>query len=46
MFILKAILWIMFLPFKLLFFWLPSGDDSYDTDEDEYMFWKGHGHDW
>ena len=50
MFIIKAILWVMFLPFKilfkLLFWWIPTGNDSFDTDDEEWMFWKGHGHDW
>ena len=36
----------MFLPFKLLFWWLPTESDSYDKDDEEYLFWKEHGHDW
>ena len=46
MIILKAILWLMFLPFKLLFWWLPKESDSYDKNDEEYLFWKEHGHDW
>lgn len=46
MIILKAFLWIMLLPFKILFFWLPKGSDSYDYDDDEWQFWKENGHDW
>jgi hypothetical protein len=46
MIILKAIFWLLSLPFKLLFFWLPTNSDSYEKDDDEWAFWKGHGHDW
>lgn len=50
MIILKVVFGIMFLPFillyKLFFWWIPTGDDSFDTDDEEWMFWKGHGHDW
>jgi len=46
MFIIKAIIWLLLLPFKILFFWVPKSDDSYDTDDEEWMFWKDHGHDW
>ncbi|MBR3149693.1 MAG: hypothetical protein IKF64_05935 [Eubacterium sp.] len=44
MFIFKVIFWILALPFKILFFWLPSGSDSYETNDEEYMFWKDQGH--
>ncbi len=30
---------------KLFFWWLPSDNDSYEKDDDEWLFWKGHGHD-
>ena len=44
MFILKAFFFILTLPFRLLFWWIPNGDDSYDNDEEEYAFWRDHGH--
>lgn len=46
MIIFKVLFWLLMLPFKLLFWWVPKGDDSYDKDDEEYMFWKEHGHDW
>ncbi|MBQ7739824.1 MAG: hypothetical protein IJT65_01125 [Eubacterium sp.] len=50
MFLIKALFYIIFFPFiilyKLLFWWLPSAPDSYETNDEEWLFWKGHGHDW
>ncbi len=46
MIIIKAIIWLLLLPFKILFFWVPKSDDGYDTDDEEYLFWKEHGKDW
>ena len=31
---------------KLLFWWLPGGSDSYGDSDEEWLFWKEHGHDW
>ncbi len=31
---------------KLCFFWVPKEKDSYETDDDEWLFWKEHGHEW
>jgi hypothetical protein len=47
MFIIKAIIWLLLLPFKILFFWVPKSDDSYDTDDEmldtfDYMDMKEH----
>lgn len=43
-FLIKAFLWILFLPFKiifkLLFWWLPTGSDhDYDYYYDDYYWW-------
>ena len=42
--------YMMVFPFwligKLCFFWVPKEKDSYETDDDEWLFWKEHGHEW
>lgn len=46
MIIIKVLVWLLTLPFKLLFWWVPKGKDSYEESDEEYLFWKDHGHDW
>ena len=46
-----AAIYIMFFPLwiigKLFFWWLPTDDyDSYEKNDEEWLFWKEHGHEW
>ena len=45
MFLIKAVIWLLLLPFKILFWWVPKADDSYERDDDEWYFYKEHGED-
>ena len=43
-------LYMMFFPLwlvgKVFFWWLPTGSDSYEESDEEWLFWKQHGHNW